>query len=255
MKERDKFEKSNVFEGIVSFRAVVSSILDGRSDRKITKVFYDKEKALKKAKELSFIKAKSYELNFSIELTEKEVIDNLTLGNSHGGLVFVCTDKTYKSIENSDIVKDGFYVFLDGIEDPYNFGYSLRSLYASGVSGIIMPKRNLLGAAGIVCRASAGASEMLEIFTEDSPNWVSEFKKKGYKVVCTDIKNSISLYEADLKKPLLLAVGGEKRGISSALLENADSIVRIDYGRDFPAALSAASASTVFAFEVYRQNR
>ena len=39
------------------------------------------------------------------------------------------------------------------------------------------------------------------------------------------------------------------------LLDSADAIVRLDYGREFPAALSTASASTILAFEVFRQNR
>jgi 23S rRNA (guanosine2251-2'-O)-methyltransferase len=51
-----------------------------------------------------------------------------------------------------------------------------------------------------------------------------------------------------------LIVGGEKRGISRALLDRADQVVRIDYGRDFRGSLSAASAATVMAFEVMRQN-
>ena len=38
-------------------------------------------------------------------------------------------------------------------------------------------------------------------------------------------------------------------------LDSADVVVRIDYGRDFPSALSAASASAILAFEVFRQNR
>ena len=62
-------------------------------------------------------------------------------------------------------------------------------------------------------------------------------------------------YEADMKKPVFLIVGGEKRGISSSVISKADQIVRIDYGRSFDAALSAASASTIIAFEVYKQNR
>ncbi|MBQ4115806.1 MAG: RNA methyltransferase [Clostridia bacterium] len=255
MKERDKFENSNTFEGIVSFRAVLSSILDNKSDRKILKVYYDAEKAKRKPKEFSFLKAKSYELGYTLELVEKQVIDNLTLGNSHGGLAFVCSDRNFSTLDTNNIEENGFYVMLDGIEDPYNFGYSLRSLYASGVSGIILPERNWLTAAGVVCRASAGASEQLNIFITPDNSFVTTFKNKGYKIVCADLDNSISMYDADLKKPLLLIVGGEKRGISSSILQHADCIVRIEYGKDFPASLSAASASTVLGFEVYRQNR
>ncbi len=255
MRERDKFETSNTFEGIVSFRAVLSAILENKSNRKILKVYYDIEKAKRKPKEFSFLKAKSYEQGYTLELVEKQVIDNLTLGNSHGGLAFVCSERNYLSLDINSIEDKGFYVMLDGIEDPYNFGYSLRSLYASGVSGIILPERNWLSAAGVVCRASAGASEYLDIFITPDDTFVTIFKNKGYKIVCADFDNSIPMYDADLTKPLLLVVGGEKRGISNAVLQQADCIVRIEYGKDFPAALSAASASTVLGFEVYRQNR
>ena len=45
---------------------------------------------------------------------------------------------------------------------------------------------------------------------------VALLKEKGYRVVCAGIRDAVGLYEADLKKPLLLVVGGEKRGISAA---------------------------------------
>ena len=143
---------------------------------------------------------------------------------------------------------------IEGIEDPYNFGYALRSIYAAGADGIILSERNWLTAAGVVCRSSAGASERLNTYIATN-DFITDFKTKGYKIVCADIKNSVSVYEADLKKPILLIVGGEKRGISASLLKEADQIVRIDYGRRFDAALSAASASTILAFEIFRNNK
>ncbi len=255
MKEREKFENNNIFEGIVSFRTVVSSILDGINTRKIIKVFYDQDKVKNKIKEFSYIKAKSYELKFEIELVPKEIIEEMSVGNSHGGLVFLCSDKSFPAISRDVIIDNGFYMMLDGIEDPYNFGYSLRSLYAAGVDGIILPKRNWMGAGGVVCRASAGASELIPLYVAENDSWINLFKENGYTVACADIENSISVYDAKLKKPLLLIVGGEKRGISKPILDSADTIVRIDYGRDFPSALSAASASAVLAFEVFRQNK
>ena len=143
---------------------------------------------------------------------------------------------------------------IEGIEDPYNFGYALRSIYASGVDGIVLSERNWLSAAGVVCRSSAGASERADIYIADT-DFIELFKECGYKVVCADIKNSVSIYESNLKKPIFLIVGGEKRGISSSVLSKADEIIRIDYGRNFDAALSAASAATIIAFEVYKQNK
>ena len=60
--------------------------------------------------------------------------------------------------------------------------------------------------------------------------------------------------DADLGRPLLMIVGGEKRGIRKSLYPLIDLVVRLDYGRDFDMALSAASAASILAFEVLRQN-
>ena len=102
---------------------------------------------------------------------------------------------------------------------------------------------------------SAGASEQLPLFVSTPAEAADIFKDAGYSIVCADIENSVSVWEADLKAPVFAIVGGEKRGISSELMQRADKIVRIDYGRDFPAALSAASASSIIAFEILRQNK
>ena len=144
---------------------------------------------------------------------------------------------------------------IEGIEDPYNFGYSVRSIYASGADGIILSPRNWMDVAGIVSKSSAGASELMDMYVADPAEAIELFRQKGYKIICSGIRNSISMYDADLKKPLFLIVGGEKRGISSKIEEAADSVVRIEYGRSFRGSLSAASAATIMVYEIYRQNR
>jgi 23S rRNA (guanosine2251-2'-O)-methyltransferase len=143
---------------------------------------------------------------------------------------------------------------IQGIEDPYNFGYSLRSLYACGADGIILDGRNWMSAAGVVARSSAGASELLPMFTAEAEFAARFFKSRGFSVVCADENTDNVLGKCELKLPILLIVGGEKRGISRAILNLADTLVKIDYKRDFRASLSAASATTMFAYEIMRQN-
>ena len=254
-REESRFAESNIFEGMISFRAIINGIENSITDRHIIKVIYDKEREKKLSGHLSYIKAMSYKHDFEVFPVKSAEIDEVAIGASHGGIITYCTDRNFPSLSVENIVKGGFYVMLDGIEDPYNFGYALRSIYASGADGIILPERNWMSAAGVVCRASAGASEQMNIYVTEPKLCVSKFKSEGYAVACADLDNSVSAYNAELKKPLLLAVGGEKRGLSKAFTENADLIVRLDYGRDFPAALSAASAASILAFEIFRQNR
>ena len=146
---------------------------------------------------------------------------------------------------------------IDGIEDPYNYGYALRSLWAAGADGVILSPRSWMSAAGAVCRASAGASELMPMYECPDGDEVSALKvcrQAGYRIVGADIANSVSVYDADLSRPLLMIVGGEKRGIRKSLYPLIDQIVRLDYGRDFDMSLSAASAASILAFEVLRQN-
>ncbi len=253
-KEQDKFLDSLIFEGMTSISAILNS--PESNDRRIVKVLYDASKERSKVKELGYLRFKSKELGFEIESVDADVIDGMTIGNSHGGIVAICTERTIPLLNESinDIKRDGFYVMIEGIEDPYNFGYALRSLYAAGVDGVILSMRNWMSAAGVVARASAGASEMLPVFVDSDSSVVDVFKSKDYKIICAGIRNSVSIYQADMKKPIFLIIGGEKRGISAALLEKADEIVRIDYASGFKGSLSAASSAAIIGFEVMHQN-
>lgn len=255
IKEVEKFADGLIFEGMTSISAVINS--PESNDRKISKIIYDSSKEKSKYKELSFLRHQAKSLNFALEAVSGEEIDNLTIGNSHGGIIAFCTQRSIPQLKDSlnDIKKDGFYVMLEGIEDPYNFGYSLRSLYAAGVDGVILNERNWMGAAGVVSRASAGASEMLDMFIASGEDAADVFKSIDYKIICAGIRNSVSIYEADMKKPVFLIIGGEKRGISSAVLQKADQIVRIDYDSKFRGSLSAASSSAIIGFEIMHQNK
>ncbi len=253
-KEETKFSTSTIFEGMTSIRALIYAMEEHISDRRIEKIIIDKQKINKNKKEIGYLRAVSEKYGYIIEIVDTEVIDELALGNSHGGILCVASDRTIDKLTPDKIQENGFYCLMDGIEDPYNFGYSLRSLYACGCSGILLPERNWMSAAGVVCRSSAGASERFSMYSEDSVEIVKLFKEKGYTIVCADENTDAILGKCSLPLPILLLVGGEKRGLSKKILEYADILVKIDYAREFRASLSAASATTMFAYEIARQN-
>ena len=255
-KEEIKFKDSTVFEGMTSIRAILRGVDSGVNDRKIEKILFDKEKFKKISKELGYLKAISASYGYEIIESDGRELEKITLGSSHGGLVAITGERTLPFLSlDSKIENNGFYVMIEGIEDPYNFGYSLRSLYAMGCSGIILTERNWMSAAGVVARSSAGASEMFKIYKSSPLEALKIFKEKGYTVVCADENTDKLLGKCQLKKPILLIVGGEKRGISRSVLDQADMLVKIDYDREFRASLSAASATTMFAYEISRQNK
>ena len=255
IKEDIKFQHSTVFEGMTSIRAIIKSVEAGINNRQIKSIYYDKSRLSKNIKEIRYLKAVSKEKGFDVVESDENELEELTLGNSHGGIIAIAGERTIPYLtDNTYIPNNGFYVMLDGIEDPYNFGYALRSLYACGCTGIILSERNWMSAAGVVARSSAGASELFPVFKSDPLIAADIFKSHKYSIVCADTRTENVLGYCELKLPLLLIVGGEKRGISKKLLEKSDTLVKINYGRNFNASLSAASATTMFAYEIMRQN-
>ena len=258
-KESIKFQDSLCFEGMTSIRAIIEGIDSGVSDRKISAILYDKDKSSKNAKTIGYLKAVSSKYGYELKETDSDELEKITLGNSHGGIVAICEERTIPYLKSEDfenkINKSGFYAMIQGIEDPYNFGYALRSLYAVGCDGIILGERNWMSAAGVVCRSSAGASEMFSVYKCDEIDAAKMFKDNGFNIVCADERTDNILGQCALPCPILLIVGGEKRGISRGLLDLADTLVKIPYGREFKASLSAASATTMFAYEIMRQNQ
>ena len=246
----------DIFEGMTAISSVISAIESSNSKRTIHSVLYNVDKKKSKYNELKFLEYKSKDLGFELLGVSHSIIDELANGKTHGGIIAICSKVEIPTlITPEQLLDNGFYIVLDGIEDPFNFAYAIRSVYAAGADGIIIPSYRFNDAQGLICKGSAGTSELIDIFECDISNAINIFKSKCYKVASAGIRDSVSLYDADLKKPLLLVVGGEKRGISSEILSKSDMVVRVDYGKTFKGSLTASSAATVLAFEVYRQNR
>ena len=246
----------SVFEGIVSVRALIESVLSGTNDRKIVKILYDENKVGNRAKEFAWLSHRAEEMGFTLETVSAEMIDSVTNGKTHGGIAAFCGERSFPDAALLKKENGSFLVWMEGIEDPYNFGFSIRSLYACGADAILLSPRSWMSAAGTVCRSSAGASERIPMYTVTDPEAaVKHLKEEGFRIVCADLRDAVPLSETELKKPLLLIVGGEKRGISRSLLDLSDLRVSIDYGRPFGESLSAASAATIFGYEIFKANK
>ncbi len=192
-----------------------------------------------------------------LKLVEKDFINEIASGKTHGGILAIAGERKYLQLETLNIGnrgKEPFVVMLDGIEDPFNFGYAVRTFHAAGVDGLILKPRNWMNASHIVAKASAGASELIPTaIVETDEEAARYFKKKGLKIACASKENSLSIFNIDLNVPLFIVIGGEKRGVSRAFKKQADLKFMIPYGRNVNYSLPTVSAASVIAFEVLKQ--
>lgn len=243
------------FEGMTSISALIKAAeLYPSSARKIYKVFFDKAKAVRDMRRISFLRAKSASIGFELVESSAEELEKLTRDMSHGGYAALCGERMLPCLTSSDVKPDGLYFMLEGIEDPYNFGYILRSLYAAGIDAVILPERNWMTSAGQVAKSSAGCSELITMFSGNIGDAVKILKGSGYRMICANIRDSEPLFEADLSAPAAFVIGGEKRGISASLLKESDLNVKIPYGREFMGSLPSSASAAVIAYEAVRKN-
>lgn len=240
-----------LLEGIISIKAAIEG-----GYRKIDKIYIDINKRKQRDRKIMSFISYLREKNLCFELAERSEIDALAesfgAGASHGGVVATAFDREFSVLSEmlSEAKCGDYFVYLDGVEDPYNFGYSLRTLYAMGASGFIVPERNWMSAAGAVARASAGASELCKIAVAPEDKETAELiRRSGLDIVCSALSaESVSVYEFAPEKPFVLFIGGEKRGISKEFMDNADKVVHIPYAREnVRYSLPTASVCAVYA--------
>ncbi|MEM7576844.1 MAG: TrmH family RNA methyltransferase [Planctomycetota bacterium] len=182
------------------------------------------------------------------------------IGGGHGGVV--AEVGTRKFVDPGELFEGStFLAMLDGVEDPFNFGQAVRSLYAAGCTGLFVRQRNWTrgsaGAAAVIARASAGATERIAMAVVDGPEDAAELAEpKGFMVAATgQSDDAVSFSRVDFRGPTLLMIGGERRGLRRSFLAQCEAVVAIPYGPEvkFAGALGTVAATSVLAFEIARQ--
>lgn len=149
---------------------------------------------------------------------------------------------------------DGYMVaLLDGIEDPHNLGAIIRVAEAAGVKAILIPQRRAAGLTGTVAKISAGALATLPVVrVSNLVHALETLKKYGFWVAALDLDGDQPLTKADLKRPLVVVVGSEGKGVGRLVKEHCDLLVKIPMlGKT--ESLNASVAAGIFFYEVVRQ--
>jgi TrmH family RNA methyltransferase len=146
-----------------------------------------------------------------------------------------------------------FLLIPDQIRDPGNLGTLIRSANAAGVDAVLVPPETTDPFAPKVVRAGMGAHFRLPIL---SMRW-DEIKQVGksadLRVLLADMDGE-SFWEADLRQPLALIVGGESEGASEQARQLASQRISIPMAGKTE-SLNAAVAGSVLMFDVMRQRR
>lgn len=195
--------------------------------------------------------------NTIIQKVPKKRIDQLSKGR-HQGIIAYVTAYDYATIE--EIVENArrkeqlpFIIILDEIEDPHNLGAILRTADATGVHGVIIPKRRAVGLTETVAKTSAGAIEHIPVArVTNIAKTIDELKEKNIWVVGTDEEGSKDYRTLDGDTAIALVIGNEGKGISRLVKEKCDWTIHLPMKGSIP-SLNASVAAGILMYEIYRE--
>jgi len=146
-----------------------------------------------------------------------------------------------------------FFLVLDQVQDPRNFGAVLRTAEAFGVHGVLVGKHHQAGLTDAVARTAMGALVHVPVARETNlVRSIEELKKSGVWIYGATPGRGAEPWRVDLTTPVCLVVGSEGSGLRPLVARACDAIIAIPtVGR--VGALNVSAAAAILCYEVRRQ--
>ena len=242
----------NSAEVVVGRNSVMEALKSGRSVNKVLVAKGEKQGSIKE------IIALARSNGLVVQEVEAGKLNELSGGMRHQGIAALAAPVDYVEIEDilakaAGMGEEPFLVLLDELEDPHNLGAILRTADASGVHGVLIPKRRSCPLSATVAKTSAGAVEYVPVARIGNiSQTLKSLKKAGLWVVGADMSGDREYYEADLTGPMVVVIGSEGKGLSRLTREHCDFLVRIPM-RGRINSLNASVACSLLLYESLRQ--
>ncbi len=197
------------------------------------------------------------QMSVPIRRVDAKELDNLAHGATHGGVVAICTPKQRTSVEDLiaqlDATREApLLMLLEGVDDARNLGFTLRTADAVGVHAVLIKKHLWDFDETEVARPASGAYEKLTLVQIDTVAPLRLLQARGVRLLGCIAGVNTALFDADLTGPTILAIGGEKRGLSGAVRDICDGFVTIPT-KSGGSSLSLSHAGAIVMGEALRQ--
>lgn len=248
-KDRKPTEEAVADNFVFGNHATIEAIQQGRGN----KLFLQEDSKGEKVEQLKIL-AKEHAV--PVKWVPKQKLDTLTDHGVHQGIVLAITAYEYLTLDDlvtktKEKTETPFFLILDSLEDPHNFGSILRTADATGVDGIIIPKHRAVGITPVVTKASTGAVEYIPVArVTNLAQSIATLKEHDFWIFGTDMKGT-DYRQWNTQGAIALIIGNEGRGMSQGLHKEVDELLTIPMTGHVQ-SLNAGVAAGLLMYEVYR---
>ncbi|WP_353683319.1 23S rRNA (guanosine(2251)-2'-O)-methyltransferase RlmB [Thermodesulfovibrio sp. 3907-1M] len=232
----------------------VNPVLEALKVPQALKEIYIAKKRVSKLKELIELAEKNL---ISVKIVDEAFIERISQGVHQGVVAKIKPKKTITLDEALNIPlhknEPAFFLIIDLIEDPQNFGTISRVADAAGVHAIIYQQRRSAGLVPSAWKASAGALWHVNLVEINNIKYaIRALKEHNIKIYGAEAKAEKLYWKSDFTQPMALVVGSEGKGIRQTVLSLCDEVLKIPMKGKIN-SLNVSVAVGLFAFEVLKQ--
>jgi 23S rRNA (guanosine2251-2'-O)-methyltransferase len=191
-----------------------------------------------------------------VKMVSGRDLDAMAHGATHGGVLAVCSARPLTTekdlLEILDRQPSSPLLLLEGAEDARNLGFTLRSAEALGAAAVLIKKHLWDFDSVEVARPASGAFERLPLLRFEGTELIQRLQSRPMRLLGCIAEAKQTVYQADLTGGTILAIGGEKRGLSGAVRRLCDAFVSIPTAPG-AASLPLSHAAAVVLAEAHRQ--
>jgi 23S rRNA (guanosine2251-2'-O)-methyltransferase len=224
-----------------------------RNPNRIHRVYFSQTRGDRKAFEL-LRRCRSRRIPYQVVPTRR--LSELAGSAKHQGVVVHCSPKPYADFE--ELMRrfersQPLFVLAASLEDPRNLGALIRSAVAFGASALLVERKHSVALNATVAKASAGMLEHMPVARPRSLEAaLAGCREKGYSVVGALPGAAKRPHEIDFRRPTVLIVGGEHRGIPRYLRALCTDVVGIPTTARV-GSLNVSVAASIVLYECARQ--
>ena len=142
-------------------------------------------------------------LNLAVSLKSAQDLSQLCHSEEHQGYLAKMPPFPYDDAD--ELLRKrpdrAFYVLLDAVQDPFNFGAILRSAEALGVDAVFVGTTNQVEVTSLVVRTSSGAVNHLPLAkVDDLAAWIGRLKEAGIRIIGTAPKAKRDVSRVDFRR-------------------------------------------------------
>lgn len=198
-------------------------------------------------------------LGVQVLATDKAGLEQLVANTRHQGIVAkvavpAARGEDYLDRLLQELEETPFLLVLDGVQDPHNLGACLRAADAAGVHAVVAPKDRAVGLTPVACKVASGAAESLPFVQVTNLARTLRQLRGAYGLWVVGLAGDAeqSVYQADLKGPLVMVMGSEEKGMRRLIREQCDQLLSLPMG-GVVESLNVSVATGVGLFEAVRQ--